>query len=268
MHFRSIFLSDVHLGTADARVDRLLDFLQKHTCDQLYLVGDIIDFWSLQSQRRNWPTSHSRVVSELLAIARSDTEVIYIPGNHDSVVRNIAESVLAGVKIRNDEVHVTAEGRMILVTHGDIFDEVVLTGCWKHRLGGDLYDMLLAVGRRVNHIRKLLGYPYWSLANHVKYKFADAVAHIRRYEEAAIAEAANRDLDGIICGHIHHPNYIDEGEVLYLNSGDWVEHCTAVIEDEAGRFDVIRWPDSSARSEAPGLYQPEAPLPEKVSRAA
>lgn len=249
MHFRSIFISDVHLGSADARVNVLLDFLEKNTCEKLYLVGDIIDFWCLQSRRRAWPQSHSHVVSRLLTIARSDTEVIYIPGNHDDVVRNISESVLGGVTICRDAVHVTAAGKMILVTHGDIFDEIVLTGGWKHRLGGDLYDVLLALGRRVNNIRALLGYSHWSLANHVKYKFADAVAHIRRYEEAAILEARKRELDGIICGHIHHPNYIDDDEVLYLNSGDWVEHCTAIVEDDAGEFDILSWGETRVRPE-------------------
>ena len=242
MHFRSIFLSDIHLGSPDCQADRLLDFLQHMTCDELYLVGDVIDFWVLRkSGRTHWPDAHTQVLSRFLALPRSGTRVRYIPGNHDELVRRVYGSLVSGIEIVDELVYTTAAGQRLLVLHGDMFDEIVLTGGWQHRLGADLYDGLMKVSRRLNAVRKLLGCTHWSLAGWLKYQFADAVQHISDYEYAAAREAASRFLDGIICGHIHHPRVADIEGIRYLNCGDWVEHATALAETDSGRIMQIDW---------------------------
>lgn len=216
MHFRSIFLSDIHLGSPDCQADKLLDFLQHNTCTQLYLVGDIIDFWALK-RRIRWPEIHTEVISQLLSLSKNGTRVVYIPGNHDEAVRNVHGSFLGGVEISDELIYHTERGERLVILHGDVFDDLVLSGSWQHRLGGDLYDFLLAVSRRLNSVRRVLGFPHWSLAAHVKYKFVDAVQHINDYEYAAAREAALRFMDGIICGHIHHPNVQDIDGIRYYN---------------------------------------------------
>lgn len=240
MHFRSIFLSDIHLGSPDCQAEQLIDFLDNHTCKELYLVGDIVDFWVLQKKVR-WPDAHSAVMSRLLDLPSRGTKVTYIPGNHDAVVRKIYGSLISGIEVTNELVYHTRNGKRLLVVHGDIFDEIVLTGDWKHRIGADLYDGLMNISRKLNAVRKLLGWTHWSLAAWTKYKFADAVRHIQDYEYAAAREAAKRFHSGIICGHIHHPNIEDIDGITYLNCGDWVEHATAIVEDDAGELRLIDW---------------------------
>ena len=250
MHFRSIFLSDIHLGSPDCQAEQLGDFLDTHSCDELYLVGDIVDFWALKKKAR-WPDAHTAVMSRLLALPAGGTRVTYIPGNHDDVVRKIYGSLISGIQVVNELVYETAKGKRLLVVHGDIFDEIVLTGEWQHRIGADLYDSLMAISRRLNAVRRVLGYAHWSLAAWVKYQFADAVKHIHDYEYAAAREAAKRFHHGIICGHIHHPNTRDIDGMTYLNCGDWVEHATAIVEDQAGEMRLIDWGEQQAPESGP-----------------
>ncbi|MBL6690763.1 MAG: UDP-2,3-diacylglucosamine diphosphatase [Pseudomonadales bacterium] len=248
MHFRSIFLSDIHLGSPDCQADTLIDFLNQNSCDELYLVGDIVDFWVLEKKKKkSWPDSHTQVLSRFLELPQTGTKVYYIPGNHDDMVRKVYGSQISGIEVSDEIVYTTRKGKRWLILHGDLFDEVVLTNDWQHRLGGDLYDMLMGISRRLNAIRSILGYAHWSLANWLKYKFEKAVKHIQDYEYAAAKEAATRFLDGVVCGHIHHPNQTNVDGIEYLNCGDWVEHCTAIAETQAGEVMMINWPNDRQR---------------------
>ncbi len=240
MHFKSVFISDVHLGSPDCQYATLLDFLQFNSCDHLYLVGDIIDFWALK-KRHPWPDEHTQVLSAFLKIAELGVKVTYLPGNHDDPVRRIYGSRISGIEVVEQVVHVTARGERLLVLHGDQFDAEVLTRDWRHRIGGDLYDMLMVLSRKLNVVRRLFGFCHWSLANYLKYQFADAVKHIEDYEYAAAKAAAMHFVDGVICGHIHHPNNHDIEGIHYLNCGDWVENCTLLAEEMSGEMVLIDW---------------------------
>ncbi len=266
MHFRSIFLSDIHLGSPDCQAERLIEFLDTNTCNELYLVGDIIDFWSLK-KKVCWPDAHTAVMSRLLDLSSRGTKVTYVPGNHDAVVRKVYGSLISGIKVVNELVYQSSKGKRLLVVHGDIFDEIVLTSDWKHRIGADLYDGLMNISRKLNTVRKLLGYTHWSLAAWTKYQFADAVKHIHDYEYAAAREAAKRFHNGIICGHIHHPNIEDIDGMTYLNCGDWVEHATAIVEDEAGEMRLIDW-NELRKQEAVVASTIDEPAEERLDRAA
>ncbi len=240
--YRAVFLSDTHLGTRGCRADFLADFLRTLSCDRLYLVGDIIDGWRL---RRSWywDAGHDEVLRLILSQARSGTEIVYIPGNHDEMFRNWLplELEIAGVKLRRDATHVTASGMRLLVIHGDEFDSVVRYAKFLALLGDGAYTAALVVNRWFNAARRRLGYPYWSLSAWAKRQVKGAVKAIDRFETALAGEARRRGHDGVICGHIHHAEMRDIGGVLYINDGDWVESCTALVEHEDGRFELLDW---------------------------
>jgi len=227
LRFRTIWISDTHLGTAGCQADRLLDFLRCTESDYLYLVGDIIDGWQLR-RRWYWHQSHNDVVQKILRKARKGTSVVYVPGNHDEAARHFLDLAFGGIAIRDEAIHTTARGLKLLVTHGDLFDGVVQYAKWLAYLGDRLYTFTLALNRGLNALRARLRLPYWSLAQFLKHKVKNAVSYIVAFEEALAAEARAKGLDGVVCGHIHKAEIRDIGGILYCNDGDWVESLTAL----------------------------------------
>jgi len=238
--YRSIWISDVHLGFRGCQAEFLLDFLQSTDCKQLYLVGDIVDLWAMKNGIF-WPQAHNNVVRALLEKARNGTEVIYVPGNHDDAFRDHIGANFGDVAVRDEVVHTTADGRRFLILHGDKFDRVVQNRRWLAKLGSRLYDLLLGVNHRFNVLRRRLGLPYWSLAAYLKHRVKDAVNYIGDFEQAVADEAKRHDVDGMICGHIHHAEIRDIDGVIYCNCGDWVESCTALVEHHDGSMGLMRW---------------------------
>ena len=238
--YQSIFVSDVHLGTRGCRADFLADFLGSVECGQLYLVGDIVDGWRLRKSWY-WNAHHDEVIRLVLRHARHGAAVTYIPGNHDEALRDWLGLEMAGVRLAEEAVHVTADGRRLLVMHGDAFDSVVRYAKFLALLGDWAYDVALELNRYVNLARRRLGYPYWSLSQWLKRQVKGAVKAIDRFEEALALEARRRGLDGVICGHIHHAEMRTIGGTLYMNDGDWVESCTALVEHHDGRFELVAW---------------------------
>ena len=239
-HYRSIWISDVHLGTRGCKAEYLLDFLQHNACRYLYLVGDIIDGWRLQ-RGGNWAASHNEVVRKVLRAAREGTQVMYIPGNHDEMFRDYEDMHFGGVVVVNEAVHEMADGRKFLVIHGDEFDGVTMHAKWLAHLGDWAYDRVLLMNSGFNYLRRKLGYPYWSLSAYLKHKVKNAVNFISDFECAVAEEARRRGVDGVICGHIHKAEMRMIGEVLYCNDGDWVESCTALVEDDSGNLEIVNW---------------------------
>ena len=237
---RSVFISDVHLGSRDSRAGELLQFLASVEVDYLFLVGDIVDLWSL---RKNfyWPQQHNEVLRAILGKAREGARVIYVPGNHDNDMREFCGSVFGNLEIRRKYVHSTADGRELLVMHGDEFDAAVKCSRWLARIGGGAYELAMRLNRGVNVMRRVLGMPYWSFANYLKLRLKNAVRYVEAYEHAAAHAALQRRLHGIVCGHIHRPGIRTIDGVLYCNDGDWVENCSALIEDMAGRLSICSW---------------------------
>jgi UDP-2,3-diacylglucosamine pyrophosphatase LpxH len=240
--YRCVFISDTHLGTRGCRGDFLVDFLRQTSCDQLYLVGDIIDGWRLRKSWY-WDESHDEVLRQILLKARNGTEVTYIPGNHDEMFRAWLPLGLeiANIKLRAEATHVTAAGLRLLVTHGDAFDSVVRYAKFLAVLGDSAYTFALVTNRWFNAVRRQFGYPYWSLSAWLKRQVKGAVKAIDRFEAALANEARRRGFDGVVCGHIHHAEMREVNGVLYLNDGDWVESCTALVEHHDGRLELIDW---------------------------
>jgi len=261
--FRSIFISDVHLGTSSARADELAFFLKRVTCDHLYLVGDIIDMWWLR-HRWKWPASHSTVVRRLLKLASKGVNITYIPGNHDDAARPYAGIEFGGVRVELAARHETADGRAFVVCHGDHYDLVVSTRPWLGMLGSAGYEALLRVNRAWNAGRRVLGLPYHSLSRSVKMRVKQACTYVSRYEEVLLAEAQRSGCDGVICGHIHKAELRRIGAITYANCGDWVESCTALVEHDDGRLELLDGLDFNAswRSlETSGAVPSEDPDP-------
>lgn len=242
LRYRSIFISDVHLGFRGCQAELVLDFLKATQCRQLYLVGDIVDVWAMH-KGIYWPESHNAVVREVLEKARTGTQVIYVPGNHDELLRGHLGANFGNVTVRDEIVHLTAAGQRLLVLHGDRFDGVVQNGRWLAKLGSRAYDNLLALNGLVSQVRRRLGLKYWSLAGYLKHKVKKAVSYIGNFETAVAAEARRRGVDGLVCGHIHHAEMRDIEGVVYANCGDWVESCTALVEHHDGRLQLLRWTD-------------------------
>ena len=240
MRYRAIFISDTHLGTKDCRSDFLADFLAKTGSDYLYLVGDIVDGWRLRKSWY-WDSTHDEVMRLILGKARAGTAVTYIPGNHDEMFRAWLPLDVAGIRLRQDASHTTADGRHLLVMHGDEFDSVVRYAKFLALLGDSAYATALMLNRYFNAIRRRLGHPYWSLSQWLKRRVKEAVKAIDRFEAAVSGEARRRGFDGVVCGHIHHAEMREVGGVLYLNDGDWVESCTALVEHHDGRLELIDW---------------------------
>lgn len=264
--YRTIWISDVHLGTRSSKVDGLLDFLSRHEADRYYLVGDIIDGWALQ-RSWYWPASHNELLQALLQRA-GEAEVIYIPGNHDEAARHFPGLQLGDITIQKQAVHNTVDGRRLLVLHGDEFDGVVRHARWLSKIGGWAYQSLLTLNRHVNRVRRWLNKPYWSLAAAAKTKTKRAVQYIADFEDAVVQRARQHDVEGVVCGHIHVPELRPVEGVTYANTGDWVENCTALVEHQDGRLALRRWtptpdeplPLSSAHSFGDGA-SPDATEP-------
>ena len=237
---RSVFISDVHLGFPGCSADHLADFLRSIRCENLYLVGDIIDFWYLK-KKRYWSQSHNNVVRCILGKAKHDTNVVFIPGNHDEVLRQYDGVTLGNVRIMNQAVHEAADGRRYLILHGDEYDCIVKNSRFIAMLGSAMYDWLLYANRLVNSVRSRFGHDYWSLAKFLKHKVKNAVSYISSFEKAVAAEARQQRVDGLICGHIHHAEISRIGNRLYLNCGDWVESNTALVELYDGSIELVHW---------------------------
>ena len=240
--YRSIFISDVHLGFRGCRADCLLDFLHNTESEYLYLIGDIIDVWEMRN-RLFWPQAHNNVIRTILGKAKRGTQVVYIPGNHDEVFRDYVDMDFGNVAIRRDAIHVTAAGKRLLLLHGDEFDRVVQCSRLLAMLGNRAYDWLLYFNRWLNVFRRKLGFPYWSLAAYMKHKVKNATKFISDYEEAVARETLKRNVHGVVCGHIHRAEIALHDKVLYCNDGDWVESCTALVEKHDGNLEILYWTD-------------------------
>lgn len=255
---RTVFLSDIHLGTRECQAERLLAFLESVQADCIYLVGDIIDLWALRGGFY-WPATHAAIVRKLLSKAREGTRVVYVPGNHDESCRDFAGQVLAGIEVRRECIHTLADGRRLLVLHGDEFDAAVKCGRVMAILGTRLYDLFLRWGYRLNRVRKVFGLGHWSLVTWLKGRVGNVRRHVERFEAAAAGEARRRGLDGIVCGHIHRPAIVEQDGIVYCNDGDWVEHATALVEDSQGHLRLWACPEGVPR---------QLPFPRELRQAA
>jgi UDP-2,3-diacylglucosamine pyrophosphatase LpxH len=252
---RTVFISDVHLGTPGCQAEALLDFLRCVECETLYLVGDIVDGWQLM-RRWYWPQAHNDVVQKVLRKARKGTRVVLVPGNHDEFARRYLGHSFGGIEVVEDAIHQTADGRRFWVMHGDLFDGVVQCAPWLAHIGDSLYTLALRLNRALNSARARLGLPYWSLSRYLKLKVKRAVSFIGDFEMAVIREAKRRGVDGVVCGHIHHAELRMVDGLTYANDGDWVESLTALVEHGDGRLEVIEWAEvlrQRQRAAAPAL---------------
>jgi UDP-2,3-diacylglucosamine pyrophosphatase LpxH len=240
--YRTVFISDSHLGFSAIRAEELSAFLKHVRCDRLYLVGDIIDLWALRSKWR-WPAMHNQVVRRILKIAKRGTTVTYVPGNHDDALRQYIGLDLGGVRLAKQAVHRTADGRSLLITHGDEYDLVVHHSRFLSMLGAWAYDHLITLNRAVDSVRAVFGFKRWSFSQAIKLRVKAACTFVSKFETALLAEADRRGLDGVICGHVHQPEIRDveiNGRTrLYANCGDWIERATALVEHDDGRLELI-----------------------------
>lgn len=265
IHVRTVWISDLHLGTAGCQAKALLGFLREVECETLYLVGDIVDGWQLQRQWY-WPQSHNDVVQKVLRKVRKGTRVIFVPGNHDEFARRYAGLNFGGVEVVEQAMHETADGRWLWITHGDDFDGVIQCAKWLAFVGDRLYEAALELNRHYNAIRSWVGLPYWSLSGYLKLKVKRAVNYVSDFEAAVAREAARRGADGVVCGHIHHAEVREVDGVLYCNDGDWVESLTAIVEHPDGRLEILDW---TTRLEDRSAQPPETiPAPEEEAEPA
>jgi len=243
--FRTIWISDIHLGTKGCNADMLIDFLDSTDSETMYLVGDIIDGWRLK-KKFYWPPAHNDIVWRILKRARRGTRIVYIPGNHDEMFRQFAGLDFGGVEIRRAAFHKTADGRKLMVLHGDEFDGVMLAHRWLAFVGDALYTLMMGLSNWVNVVRRQLGLPYWSLSKMAKHKVKNAVEFICEYEKVVARAAAARKVDGVVCGHIHTAEFREFDGIEYWNDGDWVEGCNALVEHADGRMEILHWADEMA----------------------
>ena len=239
---RAIWISDVHLGTRGCKADFLLDFLKHNEAEYVYLLGDIIDGWRLK-KGWHWPQKHNDVVQKLLRKARKGAQVVYVPGNHDEFARDFLGLQFGGIEVKQEAEHVTADGRRMLMLHGDKYDGVMVYAKWLAHLGDWAYESLLVINHYFNILRRKMGYDYWSLSAYLKHKVKNAVNFISDFEKLVAGAAKKDNMEIVVCGHIHKAElrYVDD--VLYCNTGDWVESCTAMVEDSAGQLSIIHWSD-------------------------
>ena len=249
--YRTIWISDIHLGTKGCNADLLIDFLDNVDSETMYLVGDIIDGWRLK-KKFYWPDAHNDIVWRILKRAKRGTRIVYIPGNHDEMFRQYTGLNFGGIEIRRAVFHDTADGRRLMVLHGDEFDAVMLSHRWLAFVGDALYHTLMRLNHWVNVGRQALGLPYWSLSKMAKHKVKNAVEFIGKYEEVVARAAAERGVDGVVCGHIHTAEHRMFDTVEYWNDGDWVEGCNALVEHADGRMEILNWPEEVARREPRG----------------
>jgi UDP-2,3-diacylglucosamine pyrophosphatase LpxH len=253
-HFRSIWISDTHLGGRDLQSKKLLQFLQATESDYLYLVGDIFDLWKLK-RSWFWPSINNQIVAAIMGKAAGGTRVFYLPGNHDELLRSYSGFSFNNITVADQIVHETVNGGRYLVLHGDVFDCVVQKRRWLADLGSILYDLLLVINRWYNSLRRLTGRPYQSISASIKQRIKQAVNHIGNFEETLVREARRKRVDGLICGHIHHAAIRDINGVLYSNAGDWVESCTALVENTNGTIGIVDWRDTPC---SPEFVKPKA----------
>ncbi len=238
--YRTVWISDIHLGTRGCNAEMLLDFLRAIDCETLYLVGDIVDGWRLR-KGWYWPDAHNEVVRRVLKLAHRGTHVVLVAGNHDEMLRPYAGMSFGGVEVALEAIHQTADGRRLLITHGDGFDTVVLYARWLAFLGDKAYSVLLRLNVVLNAVRRRLKLPYWSLSAYLKKRVKNAVQFIGAFEDAVAHAARDRQVDGVVCGHIHSAEIRQIGDVTYYNDGDWVESCTALVEDHTGAMSIVDW---------------------------
>ncbi len=254
---RTVWISDLHLGTPGCKAQALLHFLKTVECDTLYLVGDIIDGWQLRRQWY-WPQAHNDVVQKLLRKARKGTRVVFVPGNHDEFARKYLALNFGGVEVVGEAIHTTADGRRLWITHGDHFDGVIQVAKWLAHLGDWAYNRALSLNSALNSLRARMGLPYWSLSRYLKHKVKRALAYVDDFERAVAREARSRGVDGVVCGHIHHAELREVEGVLYANDGDWVESLTALVEHPSGELEILDWSRRwlPAAVSVPALPQP------------
>ena len=250
--YRTIWISDVHLGTRGCNADMLIDFLDHVDSETMYLVGDMIDGWRLK-KKFYWPDAHNDIVWRILKRAKRGTRIVYIPGNHDEMFRQFTGLDFGGVAIRRQAVHETADGRRLLVLHGDEFDAIMLSHRWLAYLGDAAYGLALTLNRWVNAYRRVAGLPYWSLSKHAKHKVKKSVEFISNFEVVVAREAGSRGVDGVVAGHIHTAEIREIDGVAYYNDGDWVEGCTALVEHFDGRMELLHWADEIAARDMPAV---------------
>ena len=241
--YRSIFISDVHLGTKDSQAEKLNNFLKHNTCDTLYLIGDIIDAWKIQQNRWRWKQSHTNVVRRVLGHAKRGTRVVYIAGNHDEFLRPMIPYGFSFglVEIHNQTEHIGADGRHYLVVHGDLFDGITRLAPWISFLGDRAYDFVLTLNSKFNWFRHKMGFGYWSLSKYLKHRVKKAVDFMFQFERNLTGYCKKRGFDGVICGHIHHAEIKEIDGIIYMNDGDWVESCTALVEHWDGHWEIVTW---------------------------
>jgi len=245
--WRTLFISDVHLGTSGCQAEALLAFLKAHPCQHLHLVGDMVDGWQLK-RRWFWPEAHNRVIQKLLRMARKGCRITFVPGNHDEFARAFDGHHFGGIEVANGSVYTTANGLRLWVIHGDQFDGVIGAASWLAHLGDVLYGFTLWLNRPLNRWRYRMGQPYWSLSVYLKFKVKQAVMYVGDYEQAVARETRRRGFDGVVCGHIHHPEIRNVHGILYCNDGDWVESNSALAEGHGGRLTLLRWKNNSHAS--------------------
>jgi UDP-2,3-diacylglucosamine pyrophosphatase LpxH len=260
---RSIFLSDVHLGTPACQAERLLEFLKAHESEHLFLVGDIVDFWAMRRRGVHWPEEQNTVVQKILRRARHDVQVIFVPGNHDEAAREHAGISFGNVRVERDYVHVAADGRRYLLIHGDEFDQVTRYHRWLALLGDHAYDFVVRLNTRLSWLRRRLRIAgYWSLSGYAKRKVKSAVSFVFDFEDSVLRHARERGVDGVICGHIHCARIRHQEGITYINCGDWVDSCTAVVEHADGRMELLEWgAESKPQPVPPAPAASSAPRP-------
>ena len=241
--YKTICISDTHLGTKDCQAELLNNFLKHHTCDQLFLIGDIIDGWKIQQNKWKWKQSHTNVIRRILGYSKRGVKVTFITGNHDEFLRPFVNSFTFGdnIKLYNEAEYIDAKGKRWLLTHGDLFDGINGIGQWIGFLGDKAYDFVLWLNRQFNWWRHRLGFGYWSLSKYLKYKVKSAVNFVFKFENNLIEYCKRRNFDGVICGHIHTPEIKEIDGLTYMNDGDWVESCSALVEHEDGQWEIIYW---------------------------
>ena len=249
---RTLFISDLHLGTPGCQAEALLAFLKAYPSERLYLLGDIIDGWQLR-RRWYWPQSHNDVVQKILKRARKGCKVVFVPGNHDEFARHFTDHHFGGVEVLSEAVHTTLQGKRLWLIHGDHFDGVIQYAKWLAYVGDNLYELTLRLNTHFNSLRAKLGLPYWSLSQYLKHKVKSAVSYVNKFEEAVAAEARHRGHDGVVCGHIHRAEMRDIEGTLYCNDGDWVESLSALVEHTDGRLEILNWNPQPASATLPAV---------------
>jgi UDP-2,3-diacylglucosamine pyrophosphatase LpxH len=244
-HYRSVWISDIHLGTRGCKAKYLDNFLSATKCDNLYLVGDIIDGWNMGRGPSYFPQAHVNILRKFLNKSRKGTKIKYIVGNHDEFLRKyldfFEDKDFGNIEIADEFIHETADGRKLWIVHGDLYDGVTRYHKWVSHLGDIGYNALVGLNSVYNHFRAKFGYGYWSLSAYIKHRVKGAVDFIFSFEDALSSECKKRGLDGVVCGHIHHAEIKDLNGITYYNDGDWVESCTALVEDFHGNMEIIQW---------------------------